>query len=163
VKLLPLSMYCFSTPRSSLSRIACPTPERDDLRKPVQRCCNLLRFCVETNLPLVLAVQGLGIVMLVVASLLFESLADPRTTHIMSILGCLEQVVVCIVVCVGILETGSYRHYWRSVSARAMNCVRFGAAEIWAVGVLNGAFAAHSFCHQICACRKLSRGCGHLV
>jgi hypothetical protein len=39
--------------------------------------------------------------------LLFESIADPRTTHLMSVLGCLEEVVVCIVGCVGIWQTGT--------------------------------------------------------
>ena len=74
------------------------------------RIWTLLRTFVFTTIslaPLSHTSQGLGILMLVVASMLFESLADPRTTHIMSIMGCMEEVVVCVVVCVGMLRTGT--------------------------------------------------------
>ena len=74
------------------------------------RIWTLLRTFIFTTIslaPLSHTSQGLGILMLVVASMLFESLADPRTTSIMSIVGCMEEVVVCIVVCVGMFRTGT--------------------------------------------------------
>ena len=74
------------------------------------RIWTLLRTFVFTTIslaPLSHTSQGLGILMLVVASMLFESLADPRTTSIMSIMGCMEEVVVCVVVCVGLFRTGT--------------------------------------------------------
>ena len=51
--------------------------------------------------------QALGIMLLAVVSLLFASLADPRTTQFMSFLSCLEEVAVCMVVCAGLWQTGT--------------------------------------------------------
>jgi hypothetical protein len=69
--------------------------------------------------------QGLGILVLVIATLLFESIADPRTTHFMSVLGCLEEVVVSMVVCVGIWQTGTSRGMLHSIHSNGSACVRF--------------------------------------
>jgi hypothetical protein len=69
--------------------------------------------------------QGLGILVLVIATLLFESIADPRTTHFMSVLGCLEEVVVSMVVCVGIWQTGTSRGMLHSIHSKESACVRF--------------------------------------
>jgi hypothetical protein len=58
--------------------------------------------------PLSYTVQGISILMLVVASMLLEGLAEPRNTHILSLLGCLEEVVLCLVVSFGLLDIGAY-------------------------------------------------------
>ena len=67
-----------------------------------------LAFVVISLSSLSQTVQATGITMLVVASMLFEGLADPRNTHAMSLIGCLEEVVLCIVVSIGILDIGMF-------------------------------------------------------
>jgi hypothetical protein len=71
--------------------------------------------------PLSYTVQGIGILMLVVASMLLEGLAEPRNTHTMSLLGCLEEVVLCLVVSIGLLEIGA--SFRACVPLRACVCV----------------------------------------
>ena len=84
---------------------------KDTLLGMAYRVWTMLRtlaFVVISLSPLPSTVQGIGILMLVVASMLLEGLAEPRNTHIMSLLGCLEEVVLCLVVSIGLLEIGAH-------------------------------------------------------
>jgi len=84
---------------------------KDTVLGMVYRVWTMLRtlaFVVISLSPLPSTVQGIGILMLVVASMLLEGLAEPRNTHIMSLLGCLEEVVLCLVVSIGLLEIGAH-------------------------------------------------------
>ena len=50
--------------------------------------------------------QSVGIIFLVIATILFESFTEPRTTRFMSYLDRLEELVICFVVGIGLLSSG---------------------------------------------------------
>jgi hypothetical protein len=66
----------------------------------------VLAFVAITMSPLDDVRQSVGFILLVIVTILLESFSEPRTTHFMSYFDRLEELVICFVICIGLLASG---------------------------------------------------------